>query len=283
MANDRNQKEDKFVTALMLVFKVLTTFRTAVDTWAVSQANLGVSPLSIPVTVVNIFLMDIFFLAMWLAVTSDSKSKKMSVLRPAAAVFAWVMYAMLTYIGWNAHPGPVSVFSRMAGAGMLLFDTWGYIGQSFIAFKERRKARKAELAQMPIEQRRALRREAMWTRAYKVFSTVAAPMAWWLSIRMVLSDLQRDFKTRAIAHEQAKKSVRRVTKDWGFNEDDQVYCFTCNRPISKTQYGAGKEGQAARAFSRHARGTAHKNKVAGNAHDNTNHTENESALSPVQA
>jgi len=103
---------------ILLLMKVLTVARTAQDTYTIEQDWLSVA------------LIDGAYLAFWLIVAYAGSGQAAMAVRPFAAAFAWVMYAAMFYIGIEkvvlTASTPVGLIARLAGASLLLLDTWEY-------------------------------------------------------------------------------------------------------------------------------------------------------------
>lgn len=106
---------DYGVPIALFAIKILTTIRTAFDTYAVSGDLL------------NVLLIDLAFLALWMLLAYGGDNQYAKRARPFATLGAWSMYIMMLMIGWEAHHGMVAVAVRIAGGIGLLLDTWDYI------------------------------------------------------------------------------------------------------------------------------------------------------------
>jgi hypothetical protein len=99
----------------LFLVKILTTWRTAADTYAVSRDWLDVA------------LVDGVFLGMWLLMAYGGESQYARRVRPFAMVGTWTLYIMMLGIGWSAHHDFVSIAARIAGGIGLSLDTWDYL------------------------------------------------------------------------------------------------------------------------------------------------------------
>lgn len=123
------------VPAVLLTIKILTALRTGIDTFLVSR------------DVLNVLLLDGVFLAMWLVLAYGGDSQQMKRFKPFGLMGTWAMFAVMLWIGWEAHAGhpAVALAVRMAGAIALALDTWDYVSEHFVAwFKSTYAAWKVE-------------------------------------------------------------------------------------------------------------------------------------------
>jgi hypothetical protein len=102
------------IDIFMLAVKGLTAAVTASATWEVSHNILYVAAI------------DVIFTSLWLIVAYGGNSNKLMALRPVAVPLAIAMYLSMVVIGWEAYADWVSIVVRMAGLGMLLFDSYGF-------------------------------------------------------------------------------------------------------------------------------------------------------------
>lgn len=115
---------DNGIVLALLVVKILTVIRTGIDTFAISHDML------------NVFLIDGVFTAMWLYTSFAGDSQRALRLRPFAIIGAWTMFSFIMIIGWDAHANSplVATAVRVAGALALLYDTWDYVSKYIWAF-----------------------------------------------------------------------------------------------------------------------------------------------------
>lgn len=144
----KQETKDTIIFWFLIAMKVLTSVRTGIDTFIVSGDLL------------NVVLLDGFFLAFWGILAYGGKSVLSLAVRPVAAIAAGVMYGFMIFIGLNAHIGMglVSTAVRVGGAALLFYDGWGYIVNVRQFFADRRKTF--------AEEQRDLR-TGFWKGAYK--------------------------------------------------------------------------------------------------------------------
>lgn len=137
----KRQLREYGVPGLMLAIKLATTLRTGWDTWLVSHD---------PVSVV---LIDVVFLALWLALAYGGDGQEMRRFRPFAVAGAIGMYAAMVYIGWEAHHSSVAIVARFAGAIALGADVWSWAAGALANWqaeqKKKREERRRERSRVP--------------------------------------------------------------------------------------------------------------------------------------
>lgn len=106
---------DSGVPIALIVIKILTTLRTAADTFAISH------------DILNVALIDGAFLGLWILLAYGGDNAYAKRARPFATMGAWTLYIMMLIIGWDAHKGIVAIATRTAGGLGLLLDTWDYL------------------------------------------------------------------------------------------------------------------------------------------------------------
>lgn len=106
----------------LILMKLLITLRTGIDTYDVSSDLL------------DVLVIDGAYLALWLIAAYSGKGQSAMALRPFAAGGAWMLYLAMLYIAWEAghlqgSEGAVvvSLIARVAGAILLLYDTYDYV------------------------------------------------------------------------------------------------------------------------------------------------------------
>jgi hypothetical protein len=106
----------------LILIKLLVTLRTGIDTYEVSADFL------------DVLVIDGVYLVLWLIAAYSGKGAGAMALRPFAALGAWVLYGLMLYIAVVAgglHGGSaavaVSLIARVAGAVLLLYDTYDYL------------------------------------------------------------------------------------------------------------------------------------------------------------
>lgn len=167
----KQEHKDALIFILLVVVKLLTTARTAIDTYTVSGDLL------------NVALIDITMLGMWLVAAYGGTSKTALATRPIAALIAWVLYLGQLYIGIEATHSVVSVFVRIAGGMALGFDTYSYIVNL-----TQRKGKKS------VNQRRYTLRQIMLSIGYYVASILLTPMTGIIGGAKYISDVVDDVK-----------------------------------------------------------------------------------------
>lgn len=228
------------IALALLCVKVLTTIRTAIDTYNVTQDAL------------NVALIDGAFFAFWAIVAYGGDGKRALAIRPFAAAFAWSLYAAMIYIGIEAHHDITALFVRGAGFMALLFDTYTY-GVTLIEHLRRQRR------SVDIVERRRRRRVQRWERAYRfALSTLGTVKMRWEAFGLVLRDIQGDIDHADASAPSALPATPRkitqrsglgVTYDWQPNEP--VRCIACGWESAKpkaTQKSAGA------AYSGHSKG-----------------------------
>jgi hypothetical protein len=145
----KQETKERFIFALLIVIKILTSARTGIDTYAVSH------------DILNVLLIDGLFLAFWVVLAYFGKGNSAMSIRPFAAGGAWAMYIAMLFIGGEAHVDNifVAIVVRVAGGLALAFDTWDYIS----AWNQRRK----ELMGKTLAERQMKLREKLWEKSYK--------------------------------------------------------------------------------------------------------------------
>lgn len=142
------ERKDQLVFIVLLAMKFLTTLRTGIDTFTVSR------------DILNVLLLDGVFLALWFVLAYGGAGKVAMAIRPFAAFGAYLMYGFMLVIGWEAHVDAplVAIAVRVAGALILLYDTWDYA----VAMNQKRQE---SLGKTLAERQRNLR-EKLWGKAY---------------------------------------------------------------------------------------------------------------------
>lgn len=143
------EQKDQLVFVVLLAMKFLTTLRTGIDTFMVSK------------DILNVLLLDGVFLALWFVLAYGGGGKVAMAIRPFAAFGAYLMYGFMLVIGWEAHVDAplVAIAVRVAGALVLLYDTWDYV----VSMNQKRQE---SLGKTLAERQRNLR-EKLWGKAYK--------------------------------------------------------------------------------------------------------------------
>lgn len=105
----------------LILIKLLVTLRTGLDTYHVSADPL------------DVLVIDGAYLTLWLIAAYAGKGQEAMALRPFAAGGAWVLYGLMLYIAVKAGQlngegaaVAVSLIARVAGAVLLLYDTYDY-------------------------------------------------------------------------------------------------------------------------------------------------------------
>lgn len=156
--------KDRIIFWALILVKALTTLRTGVDTYTVSDVG-GANAL------LNVLLIDGAFLTFWLIAAYGGKGADAIALRPYAAGGAVVLYGSMLLIGWSAHPGIIAWAVRVAGAIALGYDIsdYGLSAWKFLTTKRKRTLLDVDDFADRIyarRQRRALRRGARANQAH---------------------------------------------------------------------------------------------------------------------
>lgn len=159
------------VPLALLAIKLLTTWRTAVDTFSVTHDWL------------DVILIDGVMLAFWLVTAYAGENQTAMSIRPFTAIGAWALYLSQLYIGWEATHTGVAFIVRGAGGLALLYDTWDYV-----AALTRKQARRRR----SIREKRASQRLFVMNIGYLFFVLVGTPVWWLVSGVSVVADFARD-------------------------------------------------------------------------------------------
>lgn len=168
------ETRDKLVFYVLLGMKILTTLRTGIDTYTISK------------DILNVLLLDGVFLALWFVLAYGGKGQIAMAIRPFAAFGSYLMYAFMLGIGWEAHVNQplVAVAVRVAGALILLYDTWDYA----VAWNQRR----IDLLGKTSSERQRNWRDKAWEKAYKKALKKAEPDIETQSSGLLSGDLEAD-------------------------------------------------------------------------------------------
>lgn len=168
------ERKDQLVFIVLLGMKFLTTLRTGIDTFTVSQDML------------NVLLLDGVFLALWFVLAYGGGGKVAMAIRPFAAFGAYVMYGFMLVIGWEAHVDAplVAIAVRVAGALVLLYDTWDYA----VAMNQKRQ----EALGRTLAERQRNYREKIWQEEYNKAVRSSRQEFYSQSLAMLEGDIEGD-------------------------------------------------------------------------------------------
>lgn len=172
--NIKQETKERIVFAGLLLMKALTTIRTGVDTYAVSN------------DILNVLLLDVAFLGFWLVLAYTGKGNTAMAVRPFAGIAALVMYLIMMGVGWEAHEGQTLVVFgvRIAGLLVLAYDGYDYA----VAWWQRRQDRIGRT----LGEKQRYWRERMWESAYKKAANRKGTQFDKLSDGHLLSDMEAD-------------------------------------------------------------------------------------------
>lgn len=168
------ERKDQLVFIVLLGMKFLTTLRTGIDTFTISQDML------------NVLLLDGVFLALWFVLAYGGGGKVAMAIRPFAAFGAYVMYGFMLVIGWEAHVDAplVAIAVRVAGALVLLYDTWDYA----VSMNQKRQ----EALGKTLAERQRNYREKIWQQEYNKAVRSSRDNFYSQSLLMLEGDIEGD-------------------------------------------------------------------------------------------
>ncbi len=206
------------------------------DTWAVSRDLL------------NVVLIDAVFMGLWFAAAYGGRGENALAMRPFAALGAWLMYAAMLIIGWEAHRDATAFAVRIAGGVALSYDTWDYIVSVAARARIQRKAMTFE-AFCAREDERAMRKGY----AHAVRKTRRTQL-------QDASNMIASARIQRYANEHLSP-VLATTEDvtvMGFRmlEDNRIECLDCGWKSPKS-YPNMRAAQSAHAG--HCAGASHRN------------------------
>lgn len=122
--------KDYALPGFLLLIKIVTTFRTGIDTFMMSGAmESNVTMLSFVSSILYIALIDAVLFGLWLFLAYGGEGRQAQLLRLFAAIGAWILYSGMIWIGWAAHPDApgLALLGRVAGGLALAYDTYGLL------------------------------------------------------------------------------------------------------------------------------------------------------------
>ena len=185
----------------LIFIKLLVTLRTGIDTYEVSN------------DILDVLVIDGVYLVLWLIAAYSGKGVSAMALRPFAAGGAWVLYGLMLYIAIAAgglHGGDaavaVSLIARVAGAVLLLYDTYDYV-QALV--QQRQKDHAATW--------RDSLRGAVSSVTYLIGALLALPMVLLLSIYRAAQDYADDnrhvpIRARVVVHAPEQYSPPQIAQ-----------------------------------------------------------------------
>lgn len=231
----KQETRDRMIFYGFMFVKLVLFARTGVDTWTVSH------------DIINVILIDGVFMGMWLAAAYGGKSETALSLRPFAAVGAWLTYASMIAIGWEAHHDIVSIAARIAGAVALSFDTWDMIVIATQRIRIQRKADTFEMFQERIDKEAMRNAYAASIRKLKAGEMQTA-------INMIAQKRIEGYAQAGLAALPDIGGSR-----YHLLESGHVHCDDCGW-ISDNAYDTAKQAQP--VWAAHTRSAAHRAQVA---------------------